>query len=162
MAIKASDLSDRAAKKALELYRQQCRAKSPDVRERRGKFGAIKEDRGKIRFDSKKEARRYDALVMLLKSGEITDLRIQPEFTLIEAYTKPDGERVRALRYRADFSYRRGGVLIVEDVKSPATRTRTYLDKRKLMREIHGIEVKEGQDACQKRSSNTIWPQRRS
>lgn len=37
-------------------------------------------------------------------------------------------------------------MLVVEDVKSPATRTRTYLDKRKLMREIHGIEVKEVQE----------------
>lgn len=108
-----------------------------------GKYGAVKDSRQGITFDSKKEARRYDALVLLLKSGEITDLRIQPEFTLIEAYTKPDGERVRALRYRADFSYREKGVLVVEDVKSAATRTRTYLDKRKLMREIHGIEVRE-------------------
>lgn len=47
------------------------------------------------------------------------------------------------MRYRADFSYRQGGKLVVEDVKSSATRTRVYLDKRKLMREIHGIEVRE-------------------
>lgn len=143
MAIKASDLSDRAAKKALELYRQQCRAKSPDVRERRGKFGAIKEDRGKIHFDSKKEARRYDALLVLLAAGAITELKIQPEFTLTEAYTTPDGERVRAWRYRADFSYKRDGVLIVEDVKSSATRTRVYINNCKMMREKYGIEVQE-------------------
>lgn len=149
MGISIQDLSDEAARKAMEIYRRQYGGTiSPDVRDemRHGKYGAVKEDRGKIKFDSKKEARRYDALVLLLKSGEITDLKVQPEFTLIEAYTKPDGERVRALRYRADFSYRRGGVLVVEDVKSPATRTRTYLDKRKLMREIHGIDVKEVQD----------------
>lgn len=148
MGISIHDLSDGAARKAWEIYRRQYgSAKMPDVRdgERHGKYGAVKEDRGKIQFDSRKEARRYDALVLLLKSGEITDLKIQPEFTLIEAYTKPDGERVRAMRYRADFSYRRDGVLIVEDVKSSATRTRTYLDKRKLMREIHGIEVEEVQ-----------------
>ena len=53
---------------------------------------------------------------------------------------------MRALRYRADFSYRENGALVVEDVKSSATRTRTYLDKRKLMREIHGIEVREVTD----------------
>lgn len=143
MAIKASDLSDRAAKKAWEIYQQQCRAKSPDVRERRGKFGAIKEDRGKIRFDSKKEARRYDALLVLLAAGAIAELKIQPEFTLTEAYTTPDGERVRAWRYRADFSYKRDGVLIVEDVKSSATRTRVYINNCKMMREKYGIEVQE-------------------
>ena len=146
MAIKVSDLSDPAAKKAWEIYQQQCRANSPDVRERRGKFGAIKEDRGKIRFDSKKEARRYDALLVLLAAGAITELKIQPEFTLTEAYTTPEGERVRAWRYRADFSYKRHGVLIVEDVKSSATRTRVYINNCKMMREKYGIEVQEVTD----------------
>ena len=149
MGISINDLSDSAARRAWEIYlRESGGAKLPDVRDdrRRGKYGAVKEDRGKLNFDSKKEARRDDVLVLLLKSGEITDLKIQPEFTLVEAYTKPDGERVRALRYRADFSYKRDGVLVVEDVKSAATRTRTYLDKRKWMREIHGIEITEIQE----------------
>ena len=149
MGISINDLSDVAAKRAIEIYRRQCgETKLPDVRDgkRHGKYGAVKEDRGKLKFDSKKEARRYDVLVLLLRSGLISDLKIQPEFTLIEAYTTPEGERVRALRYRADFSYRQEGVLVVEDVKSAVTRTRTYLDKRKLMREIHGIEVKEVQE----------------
>ncbi len=148
MRISISDLPQQHQVKAMELLRRQERkGKLPDVRsaEPGGKYGAVKEDRGKIRFDSKKEARRYDALVVMLRCGEITDLRIQPEFTLIEAYTTPEGERIRAMRYRADFSYRKNGELIVEDVKSAATRTRTYLDKRKLMREIHGIEVTEVQ-----------------
>lgn len=148
MGISISDLSDRAAAKALELYRRQCGGSDPpDNRSAKpgGKYGAVKTERGKLNFDSQKEARRYDALVVMLKSGKITDLKVQPEFTLIEAYTTPDGERIRAMRYRADFSYRQGGELIVEDVKSPATRTRSYLDKRKLMREIHGINVREVQ-----------------
>ena len=81
--------------------------------------------------------------MLLLRRGEISDLRVQPEFTLLEAYTTPNGERVRALRYRADFSYRRNGELIVEDVKSAATRTRVYLDKRKMMQEKYGITVRE-------------------
>ena len=81
--------------------------------------------------------------MLLLRRGEISDLRVQPEFTMIEAYTTPDGERVRALRYRADFSYRRNGELIVEDVKSAATRTRVYLNKRKMMQEKYGITVRE-------------------
>ena len=108
-----------------------------------GKYKSIKETRGKLTFDSKKEARRYDMLMLLRRAGQITDLRIQPEFTLVEAFTTPDGKHIRAMRYRADFSYKENGILIVEDVKSKATRTRTYLDKRKLMQEKFGIDVKE-------------------
>lgn len=145
MAIRIEDLPEHVARRIRAELEKGERIRMPDDRSGKpgGKYGAVKEDRGKLRFDSKKEARRYDALVVLLKSGEITDLKIQPEFTLVEAYTTPEGERVRAMRYRADFSYKQGGKLVVEDVKSSATRTRVYLDKRKLMRERHGIEVRE-------------------
>ena len=140
MAIRLDDLSPAAQKRAMQLYAADG---AEEEKKKASKYHAEKDKRGNIRFDSRKEARRYDALVLLLRRGEISDLRIQPEFTLIEAYTMPDGERVRALRYRADFSYRRNGELIVEDVKSAATRTRVYLDKRKMMQEKYGITVRE-------------------
>ena len=144
MGVRIEDLPEELARRIrAQIAKEQ--GSPPDRRSAKpgGKFGAIKDTRGKITFDSKLEARRYDALVVLLRCGEIADLKIQPEFTLIEAYTTPEGERVCAMRYRADFSYIQDGKLVVEDVKSSATRTRTYLDKRKLMREIHGIDVKE-------------------
>lgn len=112
----------------------------------------------KLRFDSQKEARRYDELMTLLMAGEIMNLRLQPQFTLQEAYTTPEGERVRAIRYQADFSYLRRGKLlvdfsngekgyswtpVVEDVKSRATRTRVYLTKKKLMQERFNITIQE-------------------
>lgn len=140
MAIGFDDLSPSAQKRAMQLY---AAAGGGGGKTTESKYHAEKDVRGKLKFDSKKEARRYDALVMLLRRGEISDLRVQPEFTLIEAYTTPDGERVRAMRYRADFSYRRGGELIVEDVKSAATRTRVYINKRKLMQEKYGITIRE-------------------
>ena len=60
------------------------------------------------------------------------------------AYTDQEGRRVRAIRYRADFTYReRDGRLVVEDVKSKPTRTREYLIKRKLMKERRGIDITE-------------------
>ena len=73
------------------------------------------------------------------------------DFTLQEAYTDTEGRRVRAIRYRADFTYRqrlmtREGLswaLVVEDVKSRATRTKDYLLKRKLMKERFGIDIVE-------------------
>lgn len=131
-----------------EKYRKLVQRKLCDtggVRERPpgNKYNAVGDQRGSLHFASKKEARRYDALVVLLRSGEIEDLRVQPEFTLTEAYTTPEGKRIRAMRYRADYSYRRDGKLIVEDVKSKATKTQLYRNKCKLMREIYGIDVQE-------------------
>lgn len=108
----------------------------PDERETEG--GAV------LRFDSQKEARRYDELCLLLEAGEIRDLRLQAQFTLQEAYTTAKGVRVRAIRYVADFTYTdRSGKLTVEDVKSAATRTKTYVMKKKLMQERFGIEIQE-------------------
>ncbi len=96
-----------------------------------------------IRFDSKKEARRFDDLCAMLHAGEIRNLKLQPQFTLQEAYTTTEGVRVWAIRYQADFSYRQDGRLVVEDVKSRATKTRVYEMKKKLMREKFGIEIQE-------------------
>lgn len=68
------------------------------------KYGNKKAVRNGITFDSQKEAARYDQLMLRLCAGEIRDLKLQPEFTLQEAFTTPLGERVRAIKYRADFS----------------------------------------------------------
>lgn len=106
-----------------------------------------------IRFDSKKEARRYDELMAMLRAGKIRDLKLQQQFTLQEAYTTTEGVRVRAIRYQADFTYQkpqfvdRDGEwiwgLVVEDVKSRATKTRAYAMKKKLMQERFNIEIQE-------------------
>ena len=108
-----------------------------------------------LRFDSQKEARRFDELSALERAGTIRDLRMQVDFTLQEAYTDGEGHRVRAIRYRADFTYEkvRGDpwteyngsfwVLVVEDVKSRATRTKDYIMKRKLMKERFNIDIQE-------------------
>jgi hypothetical protein len=116
------------------------------------KYHNEKTDSLGIRFDSKKEARRYEALLLRLKAGEIRDLKLQRDFTLQEAYTTAEGKRVRAIRYRADFCYDElypdaktpaGWRTVVEDVKSRATRTREYIIKRKLMLEKYNIEIQE-------------------
>lgn len=102
------------------------------------------EDGKEIRFDSKKEAERFDELMLLLKAEKISELRLQADFTLQEAYTLPNGNRVRAIRYKADFTYKDdNGNLVVEDVKSKATKTRVYGIKKKLMLEKFGIEIRE-------------------
>jgi len=96
-----------------------------------------------LRFDSQKEARRYDELMVMLQAGTIRDLRLQVDFTLQEAYTDSEGKRVRAIRYKADFTYLKKSfvdrdgewmwALVVEDVKSRGTRTRVYAIKKKLV-----------------------------
>lgn len=98
-----------------------------------------------IRFDSMKEARRFDWLIERERRGEIRELRLQVDFTLQEAYTDTEGRRVRAIRYRADFTYYEGtqGVKAVEDVKSRATRTREYAMKKKMLKDRFGLEITE-------------------
>ena len=100
-------------------------------------------ERAGIRFDSRKEARRYDELMVMLRAGIISDLRLQPQFTLQESYITESGERIRAIRYTADFSYRFGNKLVVEDVKSKPTRTKEYLRNKKFMRSKFGIDIQE-------------------
>lgn len=91
-----------------------------------------------IKFDSKAEARRYKELKLLEQAGYITDLQRQVKYELIP---KQDGER--AVNYYADFVYTetKTGLRVVEDVKG--RRTRDYIIKRKLMRQVHGIEIVE-------------------
>ena len=96
-----------------------------------------------ITFQSAKEARRFDELLLMLKAGTITDLKLQVNFTLQEGFTTPEGKRIRPIIYKADFTYRRSGVLVVEDVKTKPTRTEKYLIKKKMLRDKFGIEITE-------------------
>ena len=41
------------------------------------------DSRGNLRFDSKKEARRYDELMLMLKAGQIRNLRLQQQYTCL-------------------------------------------------------------------------------
>ena len=89
-----------------------------------------------IRFDSKKEAKRYLELKILEKAGVIKDLRRQVPYVLINK-----SRYGRAIKYVADFVYLENGQLVVEDVKG--VRTPVYKLKKRLMAEVYGIEVKE-------------------
>ena len=90
---------------------------------------------------ARRRHRRFSYLKELENSGEISDLRLQVNFTLQEGYTKTDGERVRPIVYKADFTYKkrdengRYTLYIVEDVKTKGTRTEKYKIKRKLFME---------------------------
>ena len=119
--------------------------------EKPSKMHNVVDYRGNIRFASKKEARRYDELMLLLKAGEIKDLKLQNDMTLQEAYTTPEGKRVRAIRYVADFTYYRRTapdtygyehwVFVVEDAKG--RRLDTYKMKAKMFQEKYGFPITE-------------------
>lgn len=106
-------------------------------------------------FDSKHEAERYLLLSMLQRAGEISDLRTQVPFELIPSQREPDtvGPRggvkpgkciEKACVYYADFVYKnKDGDTVVEDAKSPATRTEAYKIKKKLMLYVHKIKIVE-------------------
>lgn len=91
-------------------------------------------------FDSKKEYNRYVELLYMEKGHIITDLHRQVEFLLIPTQNIC-GETVRRAVYVADFTYRIGDKLVVEDVKG--FKTDVYKLKRKLMKMIHDIDVRE-------------------
>ena len=97
-----------------------------------------------IKFDSKKEAMRYCELKQLERAGVIKDLRLQPRYILQEKY-EINGRKERAITYIADFEYydNEKQKIVVEDVKSPATKTQVYRIKKKLFEKRYNIEVTE-------------------
>ncbi len=150
MGISINDLGPYAQKQVLEQLAQNAQKRAQEKQQGQRKYNNTPTERNategkKLRFDSLKEAARFDELMLLLKAEKICDLRLQQEFTLIEAYTTPDGKRVRAERYKADFTYyRENGEFVVEDVKGgKATQTKVYAIKKKQMLEKYGIEITE-------------------
>jgi hypothetical protein len=100
-------------------------------------------------FDSAKECRRNQELEIMQKAGEISELRRQVAFVLMQSYTIPDettkqGFRtVREIRYIADFTYRlKNGTRIIEDVKGMQTEVfkikRKLLERKIALKEIEG------------------------
>lgn len=96
-------------------------------------------------FDSAKEARVYDDLLIRLKAKEITNLRLQVPYELIPKQRLTTGKTERSVKYIADFVYEENGITKVVDVKGyrRGTAYAVFVIKRKLMKWIHGIEVTE-------------------
>jgi Protein of unknown function (DUF1064) len=114
-------------------------------RQTANKYHAIATVHDGIRFDSRKEARRYTELRLLEQAGQIHGLERQPVFPLLTTHHR-GGEVIQVGVYKADFRYRAGptGVLVIEDVKSPATRkTAVYRLKKKMVESAYGITVTE-------------------
>lgn len=93
-----------------------------------------------IKFPSKREARRYQELQILKRAEGIRRLRRQVMFPLVVK-----GWPVYEEGYRADFTYYElecgEWFFVVEDTKGH--KTETYLNKKRLMKAIYGIEIRE-------------------
>jgi len=73
---------------------------------RYSKYNAVRTKVNGITFASKREAYRYNQLLLELQSGKITDLTLQPVFKF------PCG-----IKYIADFKYTEKGKTVYEDIK---------------------------------------------
>ena len=119
-------------------------------RHRSNKYGSKKIEIDGIVFDSKKEAKRYQELLLLEKAGAIQNLKRQVRYIIIPAqYAIVADDKGKMKRkcierectYIADFVYQHDGIITVEDTKG--FRTKDYIIKRKLMLHVHGIRIKE-------------------
>ena len=103
---------------------------------KKSKYGNKKCEEDGIKFDSKKERKRFLELKGMMDAGLITDLRLQHHFTLQEAWISPQNEKIGKIEYVADFTYKiaETGEFCVEDVKSEITKKNpAYIMKKKLM-----------------------------
>jgi len=103
------------------------------------KYKAVKTIVDGIKFDSKKEAARYQELKLLERGGHIKDIELQPRFDFVL-------NDVKMGFYKADFRYKLkfyGDEYreIIEDVKG--FKTPMYRLKKKMMKAFHGIDILE-------------------
>jgi hypothetical protein len=114
-------------------------------RAKHSKYRNVRTEVDGIKFDSKKEAARYQELKLMERAGEIYDLVLQPAFAITV-------NGLKVCTYKADFRYNQvrrdqTGMRmesldhIVEDVKG--VKTDVYKLKKKLVKACHGIDIRE-------------------
>ena len=110
---------------------------------KRPKYGNKKVTVDGIKFDSIKEARRYNFLKTLQRDGSIHSLKLQPVFKF-----PINGENIRyvdskrEMKYIADFEYFTSeGLRVIEDAKG--FKTEKYKIKKALMLAVHGLLIQE-------------------
>ena len=111
------------------------------IRRSYSKYRAVRTEVNGITFASKREAKRFCELKMLEKAGEVINLELQPRFDL--EVLSPIGEVVKIGRYTADFRYQHFLREVVEDVKSPASRTEAYMLRKRHVEAQYGIRIQE-------------------
>ena len=102
----------------------------------RSKYGNEYTAIDNIVFASKKEAKRYQELILLQRGRKIWNLAVHPRFELQGKFVDNMGNKQRAITYEADFAYyemdKNNNVKekVIEDVKGYLTDT--YKLKKRL------------------------------
>lgn len=107
------------------------------------KYKNIKVTVDGIKFDSRKEARRYTELKMMERCGLIQNLELQKPFELQPTFKKR-GKTYRSIKYIADFVYydKQREQIVVEDTKG--FRTEVYKIKKKMFEyKYEDLELRE-------------------
>ena len=108
----------------------------------RSKYGNIKDSRiingEEVKFDSRKEAIRFDELYVMAKAGLIKELTLQPSYVILDGY-EHEGKKILPIKYNADFRYVEHGFIVVEDVKGVLTDI--YRLKKKMFLYRYGTEL---------------------
>lgn len=99
-----------------------------------------------IKFDSKKECKRYQELKLMEQLGEIKDLELQYPIVLQKKFKdKFSNKTIREIKYLADFKYVKDNIIILEDTKG--MKTDVYNIKHKMLllklQEMENIEFYE-------------------
>jgi enolase len=103
---------------------------------RNNKYNAVKTTINGIVFDSKREASRYQELLLLQRAGQIQDLKIQVPFAIVI-----NGKKI--CKYIADFQYvdMATGKTVTEDSKGMATQV--YKLKKRLVEALYNVKIVE-------------------
>jgi hypothetical protein len=101
------------------------------IEQPKNKYNARKTVVDGITFDSKKEAKKYQELNLLLRAGEIVEIHLQPEFDLVPGF-EYRGKKIRGVKYTADFlvTLKNGRKQIIE---TKGYKTRDYVIRKKLL-----------------------------
>lgn len=114
--------------------------KSSSDSPKQSKYRNVKCEVDGITFDSKREGRRYIQLKRMELAGLINNLEVNANLSpKIEFVFERDG--VKFGSYQPDFRYYENGREIIEDAKGK--KTKAYINKRRLMKEMYGISIRE-------------------
>ena len=122
-------------------YRNQGKEPPPEfadgkaLREKVSKYRSQKTALDGVTFHSALECEAYRILTLWATAGAISDLRLQPSFTIQEGFTRPTGERVKPIRYSADFRFFDEQTRKIRYVDAKGKLTQAFLKSMKQMKD---------------------------